>query len=231
MKTTNKILLITGGIVLALLIFGLIAVKISSGHLLTVQALGASESRTIALADFNGISVRSVWKVTLRQGSNYQVVISGPPKLLEQTLVEKRGSLLVLDARKPINNSLNQTLKAEIVMPNLERIDYSGVSNIEAEGLNGESLKISASGVGNLIIKESSFENAIILLTGVGNIDLSQSSCRNAEIYLSGVGNLKINMAGGSLTGSLTGVGGVEYTGEVAVQDISKTGRGKIVKK
>ena len=116
-------------------------------------------------------------------------------------------------------------------MPKLERIDYSGVSNIEAEGFTGESLKISASGVGNLTIKEASFDNAIILISGVGNVDLSQSSCRNAEVYLSGVGNLKINMAGGSLTGSLTGVGGVEYSGEVTVQDISKTGIGKISRK
>ncbi len=61
-------------------------------------------------------------------------------------------------------------------------------------------------------------------VSGAGNIDLGGVPVTNADIRVSGAGNIDLNMAGGKLTGSMSGAGSLDYVGTVSEQNVSSSG-------
>jgi hypothetical protein len=61
-------------------------------------------------------------------------------------------------------------------------------------------------------------------MSGAGNIDFDDVLVTNADVQVSGAGNLRLNMAGGRLTGHMSGAGNLDYRGTVSEQSVSTSG-------
>jgi hypothetical protein len=61
-------------------------------------------------------------------------------------------------------------------------------------------------------------------LSGVGNADLADVTVTDADVDVSGAGNVKLRMAGGRLTGGVSGAANLEYYGPVSEQSVQQSG-------
>ena len=154
------------------------------------------------------------------------------------------------DQQLHINNVHNlKSSKGVLIVinyQNLEKIVSTGSSAIENEGvLSGQALEISMSGAGSVKI-DMDVENLILNLSGAGLVDLQGFAARQ-DITISGAGgynatNLETNTCSITLSGvggakvfvtdlleaTITGVGGIAYTGDPKKIKKQITGFGKI---
>ena len=71
----------------------------------------------------------------------------------------------------------------------------------------------------------SGFTRTIDVTTsGAGDVDLEEVTVTNAEVSVSGAGSIALRMAGGRLTGELSGAADVRYSGTVSEESISRSG-------
>ena len=61
-------------------------------------------------------------------------------------------------------------------------------------------------------------------MSGAGNADLDEISVTNADVSVSGAANVRLRMAGGRLTGEMSGAGNLAYRGTVSEQSVDTSG-------
>ena len=89
-------------------------------------------------------------------------------------------------------------------------------------------MTVNCSGVADIRGKNSSFDKAVITLSGTGNIDLSDVITINADVQLSGLGSINLYMDGGELSGNLSGLGNIEYSGKADRNNLKVTVLGNV---
>jgi hypothetical protein len=156
---------------------------------------------------FYSIAVDGAANVNVHQSERYKVEVTTDSNLQDFVLVEVKNDVLHIGTKE--NTNLKPTkLFVDVYLPELQRINISGVGNVKFFNGNASHLVIS--------------------LSGVGNIDSQDYQVENVVINQSGVGNAKI-WATNSLSGSLSGVGSIRYKGNPTVS-INVSGVGKVSK-
>ena len=61
-------------------------------------------------------------------------------------------------------------------------------------------------------------------MSGAGSVDLDDVATTDAEVTASGATNVRLRMAGGRLTGHMSGAGNLVYFGTVSEQSVSSSG-------
>ncbi|MEQ8303531.1 MAG: head GIN domain-containing protein [Cyclobacteriaceae bacterium] len=201
--------------------------------------------RPFAVVDFDRIEVGDAMFVTVRQGPLFSVAASGDGRNLDDLVVQKLGSTLMI--RFDRNNNRRHTTSIDISLPSLRSAIFSGatVSTIagftEVEpfflGLSGastaqlnveaSSLEVSASGASNLTLSGTS---------AVLDADLSSASLLKA--YTMDVENAKVSASGAShayvnvmltLDAIASGASSILYRGD-AIVNSSTSGASAIIK-
>jgi hypothetical protein len=70
----------------------------------------------------------------------------------------------------------------------------------------------------------SRFETLTLDLSGAGSVDLGDVPVTDAAVDVSGAGNVTLRMAGGRLTGDMSGAANLGYFGTVSEETIEKSG-------
>jgi hypothetical protein len=109
-------------------------------------------------------------------------------------------------------------------MPALESVTLSGASELDFTGFEGERLAITATGAVDIEGEASRYGALELAMTGAGQADLREMAVTDAEISLAGAADVTLQMAGGALTGGMSGAGRVRYYGPVREQSIATTG-------
>ena len=109
-------------------------------------------------------------------------------------------------------------------MPALEDVELSGASKLELSGFEGSALDIDASGASSIEGKDSRYDKLELSMSGAGSADLSGVTTTDAHVDLSGAQNVTLRMAGGSLSGDLSGASRLEYFGTAARVDVDTSG-------
>jgi hypothetical protein len=188
---------------------------------------GERVSRTYDHTGFDGIEIAGQWQVALERGDAWRVTVEMPAELASDIEVELEGDSLSLDmARGGWFGGFgdDERLEATITMPALRRIALSGASNVSFSGFDGAALAIDLSGAGNVRGAASRFDALMLDLSGVGNADLADVTVTDADVDVSGAGNVKLRMAGGRLTGGVSGAANLEYYGPVSEQSVQQSG-------
>lgn len=100
-----------------------------------------------SFSDFERISIAGSIKVNIKQGEQYQVIVSGREKYVKNTLVEQAGpSLFVRNKSK----SRPEHLNLDITLPKLVEIDLEETEDVRIVGFNEKSLRINSEGHHNI---------------------------------------------------------------------------------
>lgn len=212
---------------------GLVAVVIGGlsvwAHLVVGSApelSGERASRSYDLTGFDGVDTAGRWDVTIERGDAWSVAVEAPAELIDSLEVELEGDALSLSYERGCAGCFRDgnVLEATIIMPALESLDSSGTSKLSFSGFEGRELTVDVSGAVELRGAASRFDTLTLDLSGAGNVDLSDVPTTNAEIDVSGAGNVELRMAGGRLTGDLSGAANLEYSGTVSEESVEESG-------
>lgn len=214
------------GAIVVLLIAAAIWIRIAAPP--TIGLSGERATRTYDYADFAAVSVSGQWQVTVERGDAWRVTIDVPAEVVDRVRVERSGDALTLEYEGgwwfgPFGRQ-TEAPQATITMPALESLVLSGTSTLSFTGFEGERLALTSSGASEVRAASGRFETLALVMSGAGNIDLDDLLVTNADIQVSGAGNLRLNMAGGRLTGSMSGAGNLDYRGTVSEQSVSTSG-------
>lgn len=234
MKTSNKILLISGSSLIGIVIVFLLLFRLTLGNSITAEKVKDSNKPTVSreflLTGFTAIEVSGQWKIELTRGETTQVKIKAPGDVMEDLSVEKEAGALILSTDKKWRHS-KRKVTALITMPSLSDLRLNGVVNLGLSGFRSQHLIINTSGVTSIKGKGNHIHNLNLIGKGVSNLNLRRNSVINADLNYKGVYKIELSMAGGELTGKLKGAGKVIYNGEVSKESIRKDGPCRVIRK
>jgi len=234
MKRSSKILAGALVVLLALSLTGIIISRLYFNSIIgnehkpagTVE-IKNSKTENYSNKGFNSLTITGHWKTSITRGDRYSVKISGPANLLDKTGVTQDGKTLTITN----DNSLilhDNTFSVEVTLPKIEQIKIDGTADLDFTGFAGETLNIVLSGAGRIRGFDSRYENLTLLCSGAGQLDLTKCLTFNADVNLSGAGEILINMDGGVLSGTISGLGSVEYSGRIRENRLKVTGLGSV---
>jgi hypothetical protein len=191
---------------------------------------GQRTTQSYDLAAFTGVKTSGQWQVTLERGDSWIVELSFPLELGGFIDVRKDGDTLILGYRldrgwwSDFGSNEALAMTARVVMPALEAVDLSGATRLEISGFTGTELDIDASGAISIDSADSRYDELDLDISGAGEADLGGITATNARIDISGAQNITLRMAGGSLTGDVSGASEIEYFGTISAQDVDISG-------
>lgn len=211
-----------------------LSIEQGSGNVIT-------QSRTVS--DFDHVELNGIGDVTITQGDREALQIEAEDNVIPhiQTTVQN-GTLQINFDRKTIIPT--KSVKFNLTMRNVHGLETKGVSNIQSDKLNTDSLDLGISGTGNIDLHNLTANSATvhvsgagnltadgkvgdqkITLSGAGNYNGQDLQSKTAEVTISGLGKVVVWVTD-SLDVTISGTGGVDYYGSPRVtQQISGLGR------
>jgi hypothetical protein len=225
MKNSQLAVAMALGVVLAVTIGG--AVWLRLGAEPPPELSGERGSRTVDYSGFDRVDVGGQWTVTIERGDAWRIALEAPVEVLDDIEVERGGSELSVEYESGWCAGCfrdDQALEVAITLPALTSLDLSGATVASFSGFTGRELRLDVSGAVELRGMASRFERLTLDLSGAGRVDLGDVSVTDAEVDVSGAGNVTLRMAGGRLTGAMSGAANLEYFGSVTEEAIEKSG-------
>ena len=234
MKTSTKVLGSTLLIITAILSVGIISSRI---YLNTVMGsdykeradiiLEENETMALEVQDFSSIDFIGAWNVKITQGSTYKVEVEGPRNLLGEIELQQTGKQL--SVRNDYKGGFGtETFTIRMTIPELEGITIAGGADLSFDGFTGEELDVTLSGAGRIRAFNSEYKKLNVTCSGAGQLDFTDLISRDANVNLSGAGEVLVNMDGGELSGSISGMGSVKYEGRISNKSIRVSGLGEV---
>ena len=189
---------------------------------------GENTMRTFDFQGFDGVEVRGQWQVTVTRGDSWRIAANVPVELKDDVSIELEGGRLVVNTARArwgnFGGRDEPRMTAEITMPVLVDVRLSGASSLEFSGFDGGELTIVASGAVHIVGSASRFDELALTMSGAGKADLRDVNVADANVTSSGAANITLRMAGGVLSGQMSGVGSLEYYGSLSEERIVKSG-------
>jgi hypothetical protein len=226
MRNSQRAVAAALGVIVALMVVAAIWFRVAAPE--PPELSGERTTRTYDYADFRGVEVSGQWQVTIERGDDWRVSVEAPVEVIDQVRVQRQGDGDAVDLEGPWwlgeFDGEEGGLQATITMPSLESLDVSGTSMTSFSGFDGAELSLDLSGAGQLRGTASRFDRLVLDMSGAAEIDLDDVPVTNAEVDISGAGNVKLRMAGGRLTGDISGAANLEYSGTVSAETIDRSG-------
>ena len=176
---------------------------------------GESETREFDVEEFDSIRVRGGWKLTVRRGSGFSATVTAPSDAFEHLEVDVGGDTLEIGFRQNVAwSSLSGRFEAEITVPALAGLRTEGGADVRLLGISADELKLRSEGAAQITAIESRIENLELDADGGVSVDFTGSWITNADLDIDGAASIRLNMSGGTISGSMDGVGVLRYSGE-----------------
>jgi hypothetical protein len=213
------------GIVLAVTVGGAVWVRLGAEP--PPELSGERGSRTVDYSGFDRVDVGGQWTVTIERGEVWRVAVEAPVEIVDDVEVELDGNELSVEYDGGWCAGCfreDRALKVAITMPALVSLELSGATVASFSGFDGRELTLDVSGAVELRGAASRFQSLTLDLSGAGSVDLGDVTVTDAEVDVSGAGNVTLRMAGGRLTGDMSGAANLEYYGTVSEEAVQKSG-------
>jgi len=230
MGNSGRIAMGVGIIIAALFVlFGIIQITTGGVSFKTgfggknIAASGNYVTKSFNYEDFDKVELSGTWDAEVTSDLDYDVTVRIPENFENKIRVEKEGSTLVLGIT-PGFSFRSGKMEAALTMPEFSKAVMSGGTKFTFNGFQGDRLILKSSGGTKLEGKKCVYESLQLDASGAVSVDLLKSEFTSADVRISGAGSVKINMAGGKITGNISGAGSLKYTGEVSNVDIDESG-------
>jgi len=187
---------------IVVIIFIAAAVIIAGTFFSGTWPFGNTITRDEDFSDFTIVDIGSAFEAEITQSSSYSIKITADDRIMEHIQVSQTGATLTINIKPGI---LLQavTLKAEITMPELHELRFSGATHGIATGF-------------------SSAHNLTLTLSGASSLD-PDISAGDVEVNLSGASQLKGTLAAsGDAKLIISGASTVELTGSAEDLEIGE---------
>ena len=206
-----------------------------------IEGSGNVVAQDMAISGFNKVEVESTFDVTISAGATYMVKVEADDNLLEYLDVKKSGETLQIRLRGG-TSIRNGTFRAELVLPELLGVNFSGASKGEIQGFESSRFDASLSGASFLTADiatghaEISMSGASVIdlhgtgttlaltASGASRAELEEFSVDIAQIKLSGATTARVNVKEAIDPISLTGASRLVYSGNPAVRNLHTSG-------
>jgi hypothetical protein len=188
----------------------------------------------VNLTGFEHILIRDSWVVELTQGDEWRVELTFPEDRGDDSLVEVRDARLILEGEDNAPGRWRwwgedeREYRATIQMPVLTGVDIAGAASVEFSGFEGEGLAITVSGAGHIEGRSSAYDDLDVTISGAANVDLDGVPVTAAHVTMSGAANVELSMNGGELSGNISGLGNLSYSGQVSNENVVVSGLGHV---
>lgn len=227
---------------IALIVVLVIVIASMAGttRILARSALGIADQRLSPadLKDFDSIRVDGKWEVDIEHSDEFFVELRIRTRKRDRTRVNRVNVIdgtLVLDnfhtgeRRGPGISLRRQRYEARIGMPALKSLRIEGLAEVDILGFDEESLDVFIDGLGHVDAENSRTDMLTLRLDGLGRADLRGLESVDARVDIAGAGVVRLTMNGGSLEGSIDGLGVIRYRGPVSGEAIRIDGGGRVV--
>ena len=180
------------------------------------------------LKPFEEVNMKCVGHVELIQdeAKSGLVELTAPDNYIELYKFESDGKRLDISFAKKLINIHTKEVKIRVYTCDLIKLENSGAASINMDSLDTDIIEITNSGVGHITIGGVA-DNVELSNSGVGSIDASKLKALNVKARVSGVGSINC-YASESITGSVTGVGSLNYDGHPKQKETKRSGVGSI---
>ena len=173
-------------------------------------------------ADFTTIEVGGGFEVEIIQSASYNITITADDNMFDYIEVSKTGDTLTIGLKWGYVYQ-NVTLEAEITMPDLYELEFSGGTQGSAKGFaSSHDFVLSLSG-GCTISLKGAANDLIVSGSGGSHLHLSNFRVHDATVNLSGGSGATINLDG-RLDGDLSGGSHLKYVGNPTTVDVNTSG-------
>ena len=197
------------------------------------RVLGSGEvvTETRRVSGFSAVELNGIGTLIIEQGRKESLDITAEDNLLKYLKSDVYGRKLRLGVDDFMSIEPTKEIIYHLTVKNLERIEISGLGNIEIEALETSELDFETSGSGNAHIGNLQADSLNLQISGLGNIEIG-GSVEDQRIELSGAGNYdaedlksskaKIEISGtgkaavwveNELDVGLSGMGNLQYYG------------------
>lgn len=210
------------------------------GH---VVGSGSLATEPKDFTDFSTVEAGWGFKVRIDHADSHSVEITADDNMFDYIEISQTGDTLTIGLKWGYSYQ-NMTLRADITMPQLYELRFSGGTHGSIEGftsshefkveLSGGShlsggfttsddAQFALSGGSHLVELEGAARNLRISASGGSRLGLLEFSVHNSTINLSGGSSATINLDG-SLDGNLSGGSHLKYLGDPTVVDVNTSG-------
>ncbi|MGW9686465.1 head GIN domain-containing protein [Flagellimonas sp. 2504JD1-5] len=183
----------------------------------------ATETREVGA--FTKLSSTGVFEVNIAQGDSQSVEITADDNIIGRVRTNVVNGELRLELSD--GNYENITLRARIIVEQLNGINNSGIGNIVASNVDSNNFFLTNSGDADITISGSS-NNLDCFNEGVGDIKGFDFLVNNADLEIRGSGSIEISCTD-TLDAEINGSGDVLYRGNPAVNSAIR-GSGEVRK-
>ena len=200
-----------------------------------------AQNNVRTLADFNSLKVSSAFNVELIQGNTNQVEIIGvPEEFLANLATEVSDNQLSIYAKGKIKAESDMKIKVTFVA--LEKINVSGASDINNEGiLTLNDFNIKSSGASNVDLNlkaqkvtlfssgasevklNGATQEFIIEISGASELKTETFEAEKVVVNASGASDLKV-LAVKEISGSVSGASDLKILGNPAINNVRESG-------
>ena len=194
---------------------------------LTTMSVFSQKKETRSVSGFTGINASSAFDITVTKGNTESLIIEAAGDVLPYVRSEVRNGVLHLYLD---NNKLRniRSLKASIVMKNLDKVALSGASKLTAADLfAADKFLVNCSGAS----KMAANVNANLLdvrLSGASNLQIKANVNGNISMDMSGASKAKGDLKANDVKINFSGACSAELSGSANDLKIDTSGASKI---
>ncbi len=154
------------------------------------RVLGSGEviTETRRVSGFTAVELSGIGTLIIEQGSKESLEVTAEDNILKYLNSSVYGRNLRLGVDDFMSIEPTKEIIYHLTVKNLERIEISGLGNIEIEALETSELDFEISGSGNAYIGDLQADSLNLEVSGLGNVEIG-GSVEDQRIELSGAGN------------------------------------------
>ena len=194
----------------------------------TIMFAFGQKKETRTVSGFTGIDASSAFEVTVSKGGTESLVIEADDAIMPLVRSEVRNGVLhlYLDNNKNVRNI--KTLKASVVMKNLDKVSLSGACKLTAnDPFTPDRFKGDCSGASSLTLNVNTGELNIDA-SGASKIQMKANVTGDARLNVSGTSKIQCELKAANVKFHSSGVSSVDLTGSASDFKIDVSGTSKI---
>lgn len=167
------------------------------------QAKAQMEEQTVAVDNFDKISLTGNIDVIFSQGSKTSVVIVGNRKDIDKVEAEVKGSTLFISTKTEKKNVGGVTVKStkfidevkvKVASKDLKEVKITGNGDFKATtDIKTDNLNLNVSGSGDMEFKKVTVDAAKATIAGSGDISIKKLDTKNLNTSIAGSGEIEID--------------------------------------
>jgi hypothetical protein len=215
------VVVVVVGTVLAIILLGFwnpFGQVVGSGNLVSEEK---------SFTDFTAIEAGWGFEVEIIQSDSYSINITADDNMFDYIDISQTGDTLTIGLRW--GSYQDVTLRAEITMPDLNELEFSGGTQGDVRGFtSSHDFSLVLSG-GSTISLEGAANDLTISGSGGSRLYLSDFPVHDATVNLSGGSQATVNLDG-RLDGDVSGGSQLKYVGNPATVDVNTSGGSTVEK-